>query len=270
VRLLGLDIEVVGEPADLVRYLGTVYRPFAADGDAAERVAIVRHGTGFRVAFRGEWVLAPASDAELLAFVSWWINETVFATPFDRLLVHAGVVAREGRAVLLPGIPNAGKSTLVAALVGSGWDYLSDEAAVLDVRTGRVEPFARTLTLDAGSLALLPGVTPLASPVPGGIATLGAHVAPEALRAGCVGGAAVPVALVFPTVRPGAGTRRRELAKADALVGLGEQAFNLDSLGPAAFRCLARLVTRCVVLGVDVDDLADAVRVVEAAADRGT
>lgn len=48
------------------------------------------------------------------------------------IFVHSGVVAYNGRAILLPGHSFAGKSTLVVALMRAGADYYSDEFALLD------------------------------------------------------------------------------------------------------------------------------------------
>jgi hypothetical protein len=62
------------------------------------------------------------------------------------VLVHAGVVAWQGRAIVLPGYSRAGKSTLVAELLKLGAAYYSDEFAVLDDH-GMVHPFARQLSL---------------------------------------------------------------------------------------------------------------------------
>ena len=64
----------------------------------------------------------------------------------DYVFVHAGVVARHGQAIVLPGATMAGKSTIVAALVAAGAEYYSDEYAVLD-QEGRVHPYARPLAL---------------------------------------------------------------------------------------------------------------------------
>jgi hypothetical protein len=64
----------------------------------------------------------------------------------DRIFVHAGVVAHQGRGLVLPGASFTGKSTLVAALVRAGATYYSDEYAVLD-QEGRVHPYARRLAL---------------------------------------------------------------------------------------------------------------------------
>ena len=55
------------------------------------------------------------------------------------LLVHAAVLERDGRAVVMPGPSGVGKSTLCAALVARGWRLLSDEVAM--IRTaGRSAP----------------------------------------------------------------------------------------------------------------------------------
>lgn len=64
----------------------------------------------------------------------------------EYVFVHAGAVALEGHALLLPGRSHAGKSTLVAELVRAGATYYSDEFALIDAQ-GRVHPFARDLRM---------------------------------------------------------------------------------------------------------------------------
>ena len=49
-----------------------------------------------------------------------------------RVFVHAGVVAIDGGAVLIPGKSFSGKTTLTRALVEQGGVYYSDEFAVID------------------------------------------------------------------------------------------------------------------------------------------
>lgn len=65
-------------------------------------------------------------------------------TPY--IPIHAGAVALGDRALLVPGMSRAGKSTLVAALIANGATYLSDEYALLDAE-GRIHPYARPLLL---------------------------------------------------------------------------------------------------------------------------
>ncbi|MHB1311019.1 MAG: hypothetical protein ACYC3L_03295 [Gemmatimonadaceae bacterium] len=67
----------------------------------------------------------------------------------ERLFVHAGAVAWNGRAIVLPGRSGVGKTSLVAALVSAGATYYSDEYAVLDGR-GLLYPFTRPLSFRQG------------------------------------------------------------------------------------------------------------------------
>ncbi len=60
--------------------------------------------------------------------------------------VHAGVVAVNKRAIVLPGPSFCGKTTLVAALLELGASYYSDEYAVLDP-DGQVHPYPRRLSI---------------------------------------------------------------------------------------------------------------------------
>jgi hypothetical protein len=83
-------------------------------------------------------------DAQIRMFVA--------ANAKDLIFVHAGAVARDGKALLIPGESFAGKTTLVAALVQAGATYFSDEYAVLDA-DGRVHPYARRLSIRNGSAA---------------------------------------------------------------------------------------------------------------------
>lgn len=53
-----------------------------------------------------------------------------------RLVLHAGAVAREGRALLLLGGSGSGKSTLAWAAARAGWEALSDDHVALRPREG--------------------------------------------------------------------------------------------------------------------------------------
>jgi hypothetical protein len=64
----------------------------------------------------------------------------------DTIFVHAGVVAHQGRTVVIPAMSFGGKTTLVAALVKAGAVYFSDEFAVID-RDGLVHPYPKPLSI---------------------------------------------------------------------------------------------------------------------------
>ncbi len=74
------------------------------------------------------------------------VHLQVAALTDQAVFVHAGVVAWRGRALVLPGPSQSGKSTLVASLIAAGAKYYSDEYAVIDLE-GRIHPFPRRLRL---------------------------------------------------------------------------------------------------------------------------
>lgn len=73
----------------------------------------------------------------------------------DLFAVHAAAVAREGRVVAAPAVSGTGKSTLTAACLRAGLDYVSDEALCLHWDTGTVSPYPRPIALSRWSAAEL-------------------------------------------------------------------------------------------------------------------
>lgn len=77
------------------------------------------------------------------AIVDAWARASRLAVARDpRALLHAGLVAGPHGAVLVVGPARAGKSTMVAALVGAGLVALSDEMVAVGA-DGAVDPFGR-------------------------------------------------------------------------------------------------------------------------------
>jgi hypothetical protein len=65
----------------------------------------------------------------------------------DLYFLHAAAIALDGRVVVLAAPAGTGKSTLTFALVHSGFSYLSDELAPVDIRTVTVHPYPHALCL---------------------------------------------------------------------------------------------------------------------------
>ena len=107
----------------------------AADGDGTYE--LTRNGERLAGSLGLELALE-VLERELRALVALRAPRHIF--------VHAGVVAHEGAAIVMPGATMAGKTTLVAALVRAGAEYYSDEFAPLDGE-GLVHPFAKPLSL---------------------------------------------------------------------------------------------------------------------------
>ncbi|MDH3753734.1 MAG: hypothetical protein OEU32_07660, partial [Acidimicrobiia bacterium] len=155
--------------------------------------------------------------------------------------VHAGAVADDGAVIAFPGESGRGKSTLVAACVGAGLDYVSDEALLVDHETATVVPYPKPIQLDARSLQLL------------GRAELADNRDDDEddvfVSAQSIGGAAAttdpPLRLrhvVVPTVDAATGTPElRPLSRSHILVALLRASFNHHLAPEQAFDLVHRL-----------------------------
>jgi hypothetical protein len=73
--------------------------------------------------------------------------------------IHAGCVAVDDRALVLPGLSFSGKTTLVSALIGQGAMYFSDEYALLDSE-GLVHPYPKPLSIRPAGANRSQGLVP--------------------------------------------------------------------------------------------------------------
>jgi hypothetical protein len=118
----------------------------SASGARSFAVRTAQSGATYQVLADGELLVDGEAMAPALVQLGGHLMIHVAEYAPEFVFVHAGAVAWQGRALLLPGVSHAGKSTLVAELVRAGATYYSDEFALLDSH-GRVHPFARDLRI---------------------------------------------------------------------------------------------------------------------------
>ncbi len=155
---------------------------------------------------------------------------------------HAASLARAGRALVLPGLPGAGKSTLAAALMLDGWTLLSDEYALIDPVDRRLAALPRPVSLKNESIAVIgeraarpDDLGPVHRGTPkGDVAFLRAR--PLASDARWPAGA-----VVFPEYEAGAPARLVRLESVEALTRLLASAMNFAAQGEAGLAALALL-----------------------------
>lgn len=205
----------------------------------------------------GETCVARASMDGVVDRLIWEVSTRAFQTD-TYLFVHAGVVSLGGRGVMLPGPAEHGKSTTVAALVRSGFDFLSDEAAAIDPEDGRVHPFPRPVSLSSASLQALDhggvGVHPN-----GG---RDVHLSPDDLRVGSLGRPCDISFIVAPAFGADVTTAIEPVSRSETLRLLVEQTFNLDRFGSRGFRLLADVVRHAACYRMTISNLSAAVKAV--------
>ena len=146
----------VNDPAVLERVAALLppgWRPAASplvEGLYSLKVAVPSPSKSVRryhLLYQGVGQIARTQDLEAaLAILEADLHTQVASQSSERLFVHAGVAAWNGRAIVIPGRSFSGKTSLVAALVRAGATYYSDEYAVFD-DAGQVYPYARPLAL---------------------------------------------------------------------------------------------------------------------------
>ena len=103
-------------------------------------------GVRYQLYREREKLLETAILEEMLDIFNSDLRLQVAIAVKDKLFVHAGVVAWQDKAIVIPGRSFSGKTTLVAALVKAGAIYYSDEYAVFDT-DGLVHPYPRPLSV---------------------------------------------------------------------------------------------------------------------------
>lgn len=175
------------------------------------------------------------------------------------IVIHSAVVEREGVALILPGQPGAGKSTLCAALCLSGWRLLSDELTIISQTDYLVHPAPRPISLKNNSIELIGNRYPSAemtAPIADTHKGTIAYVRPP--RASVMASdQRVPVGfVVFPKFAAGSSLGYEPISRAMGLTQLMEHTFNVGLLGQAGFEALARSISDAKCYAVEYPDLA--------------
>lgn len=138
--------------------------------------------------------------------------------------IHAAVLARGGRCLLLPAAPGSGKSTLAAALAAAGWEYFSDEVALLEPGTLAVRPVPVALTVKPGAVDVLARWYPEVRDLPlhrRADDQRVRYLAPGARGRAALSAQSLPVGwIVFPRYAPERATALEPIERAAALEAL--------------------------------------------------
>ena len=213
--------------------------------------------------FNGTAPFKPLPESQAYPALEWGLNWTIAMHAHQFLVIHAAVVAKGNHAVILPGSPGAGKSTLCAGLISRGWRLLSDELTLISTRERKVHPLVRPINLKNDSIGIIRDFNPDAVFSDKFVDTLKGTVAlvkppVESVTASEL--VADPIAVVFPKYVSEAATEITEFSKARTTLELAEQTFNFGVLGEHAFNVITDMVDDCACLKFEYSDLDDGIR----------
>lgn len=227
-----------------------------ADPDYADLRFSVNPPRGLRALWRGqvnfrfdeETPFKPLPIAQARPFFEWGLNWCIATTAHQYLLIHAAVVARGRFCALIPGRPGAGKSTLCAALVASGWRLLSDEMALIELNTRQVWPVPRPISLKNASIDILRGFAKDVFLGPVVTDTHKGTVAHMRAPADSIAAAGIPAEaawVIYPGYRAGAALATTPVSPCRSTLRLADDSFNLPLLGARGFSVLAEVAQGC-------------------------
>lgn len=214
-----------------------------------------------RFHFDGRPSFIPLPVHQAFAMLEWGLNWCVAAHSHQFLIIHAAVIERNGRAVVMPAPPGSGKSTLCAGLIQRGWRLLSDELGLYDMKTGLMHGMARPVNLKNASIPLIQSYAPeavMTDPMPDTTKGTVCLMRPPDESVARRRIPARPTWIVLPRYQAKAAPEMRDFSKARTLMLLAEQSFNYDIQGAGGFQALGDLVDACKCLEFTYSQLDDA------------
>lgn len=217
----------------------------------------------------GDYVLpeaAPLPLAQGLLAAEMGMNLQMALGQRHFLLLHAAVVERDGKALVLTGVSGAGKSTLAALLSLRGWRLMGDEFALLDPATGLLHAFPRLVSLKNASVATVAAevpadrLGPMLEGTPKGTIR---HLVPDAAALAAMDAPARPALILFPSF--GYDSATRDVAQSEVFVRLTQASTNYVAMGERGFDALTALVQGVPARAIDYPDTDSAIALVEAA-----
>ncbi|PSJ43403.1 HprK-related kinase A [Allosphingosinicella deserti] len=254
--------------------LERLYAGYPAADEVADFTVRLEPATPWRrfarpsVAIRGDYTLPDAAPLPLplgLLAAEMGMNLQMALGQKRYLLLHAGIVARDGEALILTGASGAGKSTLAALLGEQGWRFMGDEFGLLDPETGFLHPFPRAISLKNAALALFDGADPgrLGPVLRGTPKGMIRHLRPPADAIARMAEPARPALILFPRYGRDFPAEDRPVGAAEVFVRLTQASTNYVSLGARGFDALTALVAEVPARAIDYGSSAEAIAMVE-------
>jgi len=187
-----------------------------------------------------------ADANQLIPTFEWGLNWCVSAYQQQYLAIHAAVLEKNGRALIMPAPPGSGKSTLCALLMLRGWRLLSDEMCLIDPASGQLQPYVRPVSLKNASIDVIEQYHPeikVFHRTPDTEKGTVAYLRPSDSSWQGANVCAKPAWIVFPAYQAAAeSVAVFTMPKADTLLYLAQNSFNYAVFAAQGFSLLSQLV----------------------------
>jgi hypothetical protein len=262
---LGFTFTVDADHPGLVAYLDHLLRALRQSGPGEHHYELLHVGAdddgAYGLSLDGDLILGGHPAARLVTPLIQDINRRA-VDACAHVTIHAGGVEHDGAGLVFPGGIAAGKTTLVAGLLQTGFGYLTDEAVAVDRDTLLIRPYPKPLSLDPGSWPLFPDLEPHADLATDDYKSTQWQVPVNAIAPGLLGQPCPLRVVVFPQLEVGAESKLEPIGRAEALVELAGHTFRFGDRSRDALDVLADAVRAATCYRLTVGRLEDAVALV--------
>ena len=236
--------------------------PTAEEVDADIHIASGGDGL-YTIALPDRTIGPSALSTGIMTLVTAITRLALDADP-HRLHLHAAGVANGNTGVVISATSGTGKTTLTAELARRGWNYLSDEALVLDGSQTALEGFTKPMSVKPSGRDVVAGVADARVDLGEGDADWW-HVPAGRLGAGVVDEIEPHMVVVLePASTYEQPAVVRPIHPADAVVRLMGETMDPERYGPRTLNALADLAARCRCVTMAVGTLESQVAALEA------
>ncbi|PCI46162.1 MAG: HprK-related kinase A [Alphaproteobacteria bacterium] len=208
----------------------------------------------------------PLPESMGLLSVEMGLNWQVAYGCKTHILLHAGVLERDGVGLIIPAISGSGKSTLSAGLAYDGWRFFSDEFGMLDAQSGELYPYPRPVSLKNESIAVMKewvgSDEPFSPEYEGTPKGTICYLRPPASSIENMHQAVRPRVVIHPVFDPGARPAIKPLTKTMAFFRLVRSSANYGDIGEPAFYALAHIAETCISCEITYSSLEEAIGLV--------
>jgi hypothetical protein len=150
-QFLGVQLALAADTPDVVEVFSALYRNFLVEPHPAPHISCYinkKAGTVSKpIALVNDTAYELFTDELFLSHAHMIVFQQVLDHIENHMLIHAGVVARDGRGIIISGPSTYGKSTLMLEMVSRGFKFYSDEFCPVNLTDYTISAFPRSIGL---------------------------------------------------------------------------------------------------------------------------